>query len=129
MRIRSLLPDVIRRGTDEDYPFYSLQREMNNLFDTFVKGIDVPRGFLGDGKFLPCVDVKETDDKFDIKAELPGVDEKDIEVTVTNDSVTIKGEKKQETGKRREREKLLLYGEVLRLLQQDDSSVHGSRVR
>jgi len=45
---------------------------------------------------MPSVDVKESDKEFIIRAELPGVEEKDIDVTVTNDAVTIKGEKKEE---------------------------------
>ena len=45
---------------------------------------------------MPSVDVKESEKEFTIRAELPGVDEKDIDVTVTADSVTIKGEKKEE---------------------------------
>jgi HSP20 family protein len=72
---------------------------MNSLFDNFFRGFDVaPRGFAaGDmGMFTPSVDVKENEKEFIIKAELPGVEEKDIEVTVANDSVTIKGEKKEE---------------------------------
>ena len=48
------------------------------------------------GGFSPSIDVKENDKEFIIKAELPGVEEKDIDVTVTNDAVTIKGEKKEE---------------------------------
>ncbi len=57
-----------------------------------------PRGFAagGVGMFTPSIDVKENEKEFIIKAELPGVEEKDIDVTVTNDSVTIKGEKKEE---------------------------------
>ncbi len=99
MKVRSLLPDVVRKKTtDIDHPFYSLQREMNNLFDNFFRGFSVaPRGFAtGIAEFTPSVDVKENDKEFIIKAELPGVEEKDIDVTVTNDSVTIKGEKKEE---------------------------------
>ena len=99
MNIKSLLPDVVRRTTDNDHPFYSLQREMNSLFDNFFRGFNVaPRGFAagGMGMFTPSVDVKENEKEFIIKAELPGVEEKDIEVTVANDSVTIKGEKKEE---------------------------------
>jgi len=71
---------------------------MNNLFDNFFRGFSVaPRGFAtGIAEFTPSVDVKENDKEFIIKAELPGVEEKDIDVTVTNDSVTIKGEKKEE---------------------------------
>jgi HSP20 family protein len=45
---------------------------------------------------MPTVDVKESEKEFIIKAELPGVEEKDVEVTVTDNVVTIKGEKKEE---------------------------------
>ncbi len=99
MKIKNLLPDVVRRTkTDMDHPFYSLQKEMNSLFDNFFRGFDVaPRGFAVQmAGFTPSVDVKENDKEFIIKAELPGVEEKDIDVTVTNDVVTIKGEKKEE---------------------------------
>jgi HSP20 family protein len=100
MKIKNLLPEIARKpGTGDDHPFYSLQRDMNSLFDNFFRGFDMaPRGFAdrGWGGFTPSVDVKENEKEFIIKAELPGVEEKDIEVTVTNDAVTIKGEKKEE---------------------------------
>jgi HSP20 family protein len=100
MKIKNLLPEVVRNaGTESDHPFYSLQRGMNSLFDNFFRGFDVaPRGFTARdiGTFTPSIDVKENDKEFIIKAELPGVEEKDVEVTVTNDSVAIKGEKKEE---------------------------------
>jgi len=100
MKIKNLLPEVARRTrTDIDHPFYSLQKEMNTLFDNFFRGFDVaPRGFAtGElGVFSPSIDVKENEKEFIIKAELPGVEEKDIDVTVTSDAVTIKGEKKEE---------------------------------
>jgi len=99
MKVKSLLPDVVRRTrTESDNPFYMLQKEVNSLFDSFFRGFDVaPRKFAADfGDFTPSVDVKENDKEFIIKAELPGVEEKDVEVTVTNDSVMIKGEKKEE---------------------------------
>lgn len=99
MKIKNLLPDVARRAsTSNDHPFYSLQKEMNSLFDNFFRGFDVaPRGFAAQmAGFTPSVDVKENDKEFIIKAELPGVEEKDIDVTVMNDAVTIKGEKKEE---------------------------------
>jgi len=100
MRVRNLLPTVHRAaGSDVDHPFYSLQRQMNSLFDDFFSGFGAaPRGLAtgGFGGFMPSVDVKESDREFIIRAELPGVDEKDIDVTVTNDAVTIKGEKKEE---------------------------------
>jgi HSP20 family protein len=98
MKVRNILPDVARKtGTEIDHPFYSLQREMNSLFDNFFRGFNVaPQGFAaGMGSFKPSIDVKENEKEVMIKAELPGVEETDIDVTVTNDSVTIKGEKKE----------------------------------
>jgi HSP20 family protein len=93
------LPAVARpAGRNDDHPFYSLQNQMNSLFDDFFSGFDVaPRALTGGfGAFVPSVDIKESDKDFTIYAELPGVDEKDVEISVTNDSVTIKGEKKEE---------------------------------
>ncbi|HOG13322.1 MAG: Hsp20/alpha crystallin family protein [Smithellaceae bacterium] len=100
MRIKNLLPTIARPAArDDDHPFYSLQRQMNSLFDDFLAGFEAaPRALSagGFGAFIPSVDVKESDKDFVIRAELPGVEEKDIEVTITGDSVTIKGEKKEE---------------------------------
>ena len=100
MRIKNLLPAVTRpAGKYADHPFYSLQHQMNSLFDDFFSGFDVtPRSLTPGGfsAFSPSVDVKESDKDFTIRAEIPGVEEKDVEVTVTKDAVTIKGEKKEE---------------------------------
>ncbi|HDQ04563.1 MAG TPA: Hsp20/alpha crystallin family protein [Deltaproteobacteria bacterium] len=100
MKIRNLLP-VARsnKEQDVDHPFYSLQREMNYLFDNFFRGFDIaPRGLYSSklGGFTPSVDVKENEKEFIVKAELPGLEEKDVEVTLANDALTIKGEKKEE---------------------------------
>ena len=100
MKIRNLLPTV-RSGKEQeiDHLFYSLQREMNRLFDNFFRGFDISsRGFYESdlGGFSPSIDVKENEKEFIIKAEIPGVAKEDIEATVSNDSVTIKGEKKEE---------------------------------
>ena len=99
-KIRNLLPAVQQHaGRNVDHPFYSLQHQMNSLFDDFFYGFDVaPRSLAGGGSgtFSPSIDVKESDKDFTTRAELPGVEEKDVEVTVTNDTVTINGEKKEE---------------------------------
>ncbi|KAF0159284.1 MAG: HSP20 family protein [Syntrophaceae bacterium] len=99
MKIRNLLPALHKpAGRDDDHTFYSLQHQMNSLFDDFFTGLGVaPRSLApgGFGAFMPAIDVKESDKDFTIRAELPGVEEKDIEVTVTHDTVTIKGEKKE----------------------------------
>lgn len=99
MKIKNLLPTAAKTAGKDDHPFYSLQRQMNTLFDDFFSGFDVaPRSLVGAafGAFSPSIDVKESDKEFTIRAELPGVEEKDIDVTVTSDGVTIKGEKKEE---------------------------------
>jgi HSP20 family protein len=89
-------------------PFESLQRQMDRLFDNFYSDFwqsrfrqpvfDIEPSWqrpLGWGT-APAVDIVEKDDAYDIAAELPGLDEKDIEVKLTNGKLTIKGEKQEE---------------------------------
>ncbi len=95
-----------RPGTDIEArrewgsPFTSLQREMNRLFDSFLGGsslspwLPFERG--GAEAFTPRVDVSETEREIKVAAELPGLDENDIDVSLTRDTLTIKGEKKEE---------------------------------
>jgi HSP20 family protein len=104
MAIKSLLPSLRKRTEtpakrEEEHPFYSLQREMNRLFDDFFRGFDLePFGVLEDrdAGFSPSIDVRESDAEFTITAEIPGIDEKNVEVLVSDDAVTLKGEKKEE---------------------------------
>jgi len=104
MAIKSLLPSLRRRAEtpakrEEEHPFYSLQREMNRLFDDFFRGFDLePFGTREDryAGFSPSIDLREDEKAFTLKAEIPGIDEKDVEVLVSDDAITIKGEKKEE---------------------------------
>lgn len=83
-------------GNGEIEPFRSLQREMDRLFSEFSRDLHWPR-FGGETELaMPLVDVAETDDGLSVTAELPGMDEKDIEVDLTNNVLTVKGEKKAE---------------------------------
>ena len=87
------------RGLGRD-PFLSLHREMNRLFDDVLRGtFGVPsregQGGQG-GTLMPHIDVSETDKELKICAELPGVTENGIEVTLNDDVLTIRGEKKFE---------------------------------
>ena len=78
----------------------TLRREMDRLFEDFFgdKG-----GFLSEaGKWMPAVDVSETDDNIIVKAELPGMKSDDIDVSVQGDVLVIKGEKKEETEEKKE---------------------------
>ena len=70
-----------------------LQDRMNRLFQDFA-----PRGEqeLTAGNFVPPVDIYEDEQGISVKAELPGVDPKDVDVRVENNTLTIKGERKFE---------------------------------
>ncbi|MFY9399689.1 MAG: Hsp20/alpha crystallin family protein [Desulfomonilia bacterium] len=75
------------------------QREMNRLFDDFFKGFGLrPFGeeMEAAGTFYPQVDMTEDENAVYVTAELPGLDEKDIEINLSKDSITLKGEKKEE---------------------------------
>jgi HSP20 family protein len=105
------LPDIfrpsraIRRRAGEDlmYPLERLERDMRRMFEDFWIAPFGEATRWGEA-FLPSVDVKEEDDQVVVSAELPGLDAKDVNVEVTQDSVRIAGEKKQEE-KEEEKEK------------------------
>ncbi len=81
---------------EEYHPFSLLRQEMNTLFDNFFRGFEIEPFTARFGAFSPSIDVKESDKDISITAELPGIDDKDIDVSLTRDSLTIKGEKKEE---------------------------------
>jgi HSP20 family protein len=91
----SLVPSTFRG--EEVRPFLTLHREMNRLFDDVFSRFEggVP-SLLNRMPAWPSVEVAETDKDVRIVAELPGMDEKDVEVTVNDDVLTIRGEKKAE---------------------------------
>lgn len=82
-------------------PFLSLHREMNRLFDDVLRGASPTasgsQGQGGVGNFVNAsMNVSETDKEIRITAELPGVTEQDIEVSLDDDVLTIRGEKRFE---------------------------------
>jgi HSP20 family protein len=94
--MRSLIPfswntDVARR--DEGDPFVAMQNEINRMFNEFGRGW--PARFA-DGDVSPRIDVVETETALEVTAELPGIDEKDVDVMLRDDVLTIRGEKKSE---------------------------------
>jgi HSP20 family protein len=105
MAIKNLVPwkknngDIqVRRDAD---PFNAFHQEMDRLFDNFFGsgfGLTPSRhGFMaGFGEFNPQVDVTENDKEVKVTAELPGLEDKDIEVSLSHDVLTISGEKKNE---------------------------------
>ena len=81
--------------------FTTMRDEMDRVFDRFEHGFPrwpgvFGRSIGGSAVMVPELDVRENTDTITIEAELPGVDEKDVTVTVANGVLTIKGEKKQE---------------------------------
>jgi HSP20 family protein len=83
-------------ATRDDFfdPFVTFRREMDRMFDDFFGG-----GFLrahGRQGITPAVDIDETDKEVMVTAELPGVSDKDVEVTLAGDILTIRGDKRTE---------------------------------
>jgi HSP20 family protein len=88
------------RQQDEQNPVLALHREMNRLFDNFFRGMDIPfGGTAGWAVNWPHVEVSDNDDEVKVVAELPGLDEKDIDVSLHEGMLTIKGEKNSESQK------------------------------
>jgi HSP20 family protein len=88
------------------HPLMTLRDEVDRLFESFFPTahgmfeLDPFRragaAFRSLGDIAPEVDVKETGDRFEITAELPGLDEKDVEVSIRDGILAISGEKKSE---------------------------------
>jgi len=104
MNVRDLIPwgrterssQVPSTFRDEVSPFLALHREMNRLFDDVFSRFDTGMpGLLGRMPAWPSVEVSESDKEVRISAELPGMDEKDVEIFVSDDVLTIRGEKKE----------------------------------
>jgi HSP20 family protein len=76
-------------------PFRAMRREMENAFRAFGQNLSLPD--IGAG--APAINVAETKDAFEVTAELPGVDEKDIKVSLDENQLVISGEKKAESTK------------------------------
>jgi HSP20 family protein len=77
----------------------TIQDEMNRLFDGIFTS---PATFRGDVQtpFAPPVDIEERADEFIVRADLPGVSQKDVKVSLLGDTLTIRGERKAETEKK-----------------------------
>jgi HSP20 family protein len=99
MTIRNMLP---RLWGEDQHPLRSLRQEMDNLFETWTKDLGIPQTSWTRAEYLPRMNVSETDKELQITAELPGVEQKDIEVTLTGGELLIKGEKKSEIDEKKD---------------------------
>jgi HSP20 family protein len=103
MNIRELVP--WSRGNrdqspatrpDSVSPMVNLHREVNRLFDDVFRSFDDSR-LWGGRDLWPTMDVDETEKEYRVTAELPGLDDKDVEVLLEDGLLTIRGEKKLES--------------------------------
>jgi HSP20 family protein len=98
--MRELTPWNRRRELAEPQDFFgSFRREMDRAFDSLWRDFE-PRSFLTAGATAavawPSVDVDETDAEYKVSVELPGMDEKDVQLQLRDNALTISGEKKSE---------------------------------
>ena len=107
MGVRDLIPwgrsansqmPVLYREDDRN-PFLSLHREMNRLFDDVFRSFDSRLPALGSVPQViwPTVEISDTGTELKVTAEIPGLEEKDIEVLLDDGALTLKGEKRSET--------------------------------
>ena len=76
----------------------TLQNRVNSLF----RGLNEGEGPLTTASFIPAVDIYEDSEKVVLKLEVPGIDEKDLDVRVENHTLTVKGERKFEKEEKEE---------------------------
>lgn len=93
---KQLLPSSFANKAFQHPFFRSLHDEIDRAFDRFQEGslLEMP---LMKADVMPALDVAETDEAIEITAEIPGVKESDLDVTVTGEMLVLKGEKSSET--------------------------------
>lgn len=87
-------------GNEGSEPLFSLHREMDRLFDEAMRGFgsrfsDLAPFSAGGG--WPSVEISETETELRVTAEIPGLEEKDVEILLDDDMLTLRGEKRSET--------------------------------
>ena len=106
MAIRDLVPwnsrgrEVSGRRDEEPHPILSLHREMNRLFEDVFRGFDLSPFSMdrcNGTNAWPRIEISESEKEVQVTAELPGLEEKDIEVELEKGVLAIRGEKKTET--------------------------------
>lgn len=92
--MKSFFPSIFHR----DDPRTALHSRLDNVFDDFAKDwlSTFPNAKLDKQQIFPALDVKECGEYFEVKAELPDMNDKDIEVEVQGNYLNIRGEKKYE---------------------------------
>jgi len=80
---------------------WSALDQLDRQFNTWLRQFDNARNnddsAVVTGRWLPAVDIREQDDQFLIQADLPGIDPKDVEITMDRNMLTLKGERRHES--------------------------------
>ncbi len=77
-------------------PFYAFRQAMDRIFDSFFHGLEMEPFRRMPGTFNPSIDVVDGAKEIKVTVELPGMDEKDIDLSLDANSLTIKGDKREE---------------------------------
>jgi HSP20 family protein len=96
--------DAQNQGFAFPMALQNFHREFDRIFDQAFRGVGLSQPWLdgvlwprmADGMPKPTLDLSATDKEYTIAVEIPGVDEKDVKLEIANDTLTIRGEKKQE---------------------------------
>ena len=96
MKVRSILPALWGEAAGGRAPYRVLQQEIDKLFNDFTSDLPLIGRWSGNGQIAMRVDVAETEKALEVTAELPGVNEKEIDVSLAGDVLTIKAEKKSD---------------------------------
>jgi len=98
MDIKNLIPFGKKNieVRQEENPFAMMQRDINRIFDSFNRSWGLGAFPELTGSFMPRLDVTEDAKSLTVTAELPGMSDKDIDISISSDTLTIRGEKKDE---------------------------------
>jgi len=110
-RMRSRIPASRSEGKNPPVAFHE---EMNRLFDDFWRDFDGIGTSLVPSSGFPRVEVIETEREVKVEAELPGMEDKDVEVLLHNGVVTIRGERQSESEDKHRRVTERYYGQFER---------------
>jgi HSP20 family protein len=116
MRLRSLVPFRDAGALmPPGFGLFGLHREIDRLFNEFAQGI----GPNGQPNLVPNIEISETDMAIEVSAEMPGLERKDVEISIEDDTLTIRGEKKFEESQKDKnvQHSERTYGVFLRVLQ------------
>lgn len=109
LTMRDLIPwsrgRDVAAGRAAEHPLTAFQREFDRLFEDLWRGFDVPmpgRGERATMMITPRIEVTENEKEIVVAAELPGLQDKDVEVTLTDNVLSIRGEKKEEKTEKEE---------------------------